>query len=195
MKSIPLYVALLLVAVVSLSACASSEMARINTPQWIEQNPNLQFDFTVPIYNNPIYLGVKVNVSFDGAAQFYMLRSDQPYARIKSCNLTFDEMERLTNLFEEARFASYPEMVPEYGQVSTPPSAIQMGYRPQRGRDYRTVYGAVSAKRDEPGYPDGFFDLLDGLAGFVSVQLNASASNTSAAQSQLPDRRVAAKRR
>ena len=170
-------------------------MTRINTPQWIDNNPNLQFDFTVPIYNDPIYLGVKVNVAFDGVAEFYLLRSDQPYARIKSCNLTFTEMERLANLFEEARFATYPEIVPANGQVSTPPSVVQMGYRAQQGRAYQTVYGAVSKKRDATAYPDGFFDLLDGLAGFVSEQLNASASRTRAGLHQPKDRQVAADRR
>ena len=192
MKTIPPLFALLLVAAATLSACSSSEPTRGNSPHWIDTNPNLQFDFTVPIYNNPIYLGIKVNVAFNGQARFYLLRSDQPYTRIKATTLTIDEMAYLASLFEEADIAAYPAIVPSNGQVSTPPSVVQMGYRAQKGLDYRTVYGAVSKKRDEAAYPDGFFDLLDGLSSFVSGQLNASASDRRAALPQAGDRRVAA---
>ena len=195
MKLSPPLWALLLVAAASLGACSSSEMTSINTPQWIDQNPNLQFDFTVPYYNNPIYLGIKVNVSFDGFARFYLLRSDEPYTRIASTSLTFEERAYLASLFDEAGFATFPEIVPASGQVSTPPSTVQMSYRAQRGRDHRTVYGAVSKKRNEAAYPDGFFDLLDGLAVFVSDKLNASTSHSHVGLHRPRDRRVAATRR
>ena len=185
--------ALLLVAAASLGACSSSEMTSINTPQWIDENPNLQFDFTVPYYNNPVYLGVKVNVSFDGLARFYLLRSDQPYTRIATTSLTFEERAHLANLFYEAGFATYPEIVPTSGQVSPPPSSVQLGYRSQRGSASQTVYGAVSKNRNEAAYPDGFFELLDGLAVFVSDKLNASRSHAGLHRPQ--DRRVAAKDR
>ena len=194
MKHSPTLWALLLVAAATLGACSSSEMTSINTPDWIDQNPNLQFDFTVPYYNNPIYLGVKVNVSFDGYARFYLLRSDEPYTRIASTSLTFEERAYLANLFDEAGFASYPELVPTSGQVSTPPSSVQLSYRAQRGHEHRSVYGAVAKKRNEAAYPDGFFDLLDGLAVFVSDKLNASASHSHVGLHQPRDRRVAARR-
>ena len=194
MKHSPTLWALLLVAAATLGACSSSEMTSINTPDWIDQNPNLQFDFTVPYYNNPIYLGIKVNVSFDGYARFYLLRSDEPYTRIASTSLTFEERAYLASLFDEAGFGSYPEMVPTSGQVGTPPSSVQLSYRAQRGRNPRSVYGAVSRKRNEAAYPDGFFDLLDGLAVFVSDTLNASTSHSHVGLHQPQDRRVAAKR-
>ena len=189
MKLTPPLFALLIVAAATLSACSSSEMTRVNTPQWIDKNPNLQFDFSVPIYNDPIFLSVRVNVSFDGMASFFLLRSDQPYARIKSTSLTFEERAYLASLFEEARFATYPAMVPTNGQVSTPPSAVHLGYRARKGRSYQTVYGAVSKRRNEATYPDGFFDLLDGLTRFVSGKINASASGSHAGLIRAPGRR------
>ncbi len=192
MKVSPPLWALLLVAVATLGACSSSEMTSLNTPEWIDQNPNLQFDFTVPYYNNPIYLGIKVNVSFNGYARFYLLRSDQPYTRIASASLTFEERAYLASLFDEAGFAAYPEMVPTNGQVGTPPSSVQLSYRARQGAASRTVYGAVSKKRNEAAYPDGFYDLLDGLSVFVSDKLNASTSHSHVGLHQPRDRRVAA---
>ena len=194
MKNTPPLFALLIVAAAMLSACSSSGLTSFNTPGWIDKNPNLQFDFTVPIYNDPVYLGVKVNVSFDGLARFYLLRSDQPYTRIQSASLTFEERAYLASLFEEARFATYPEVVPTNGQVSTPPSAVHLGYRAGKDRPHRMVYGAVSKNRNEATYPDGFFELLDGLTAFAAEKINGSASGRHAGLIRAPDRRVAAKR-
>ena len=122
------------------------------------------------------------------------MRSDQPYARIKSTSLTSEEQAYLASLFEEARFAAYPEVVPSNGQVSTPPSAVQLGYRAEKNRPSQIVHGAVSKKRNEATYPDGFFDLLDGLTEFAAGKINASASGRHAGLLRAPDRRVAAKR-
>ena len=194
MKKIPPTFALLLLAATLLSACSSSERTTANTPDWIGSNSNLQFDFSVPIYNDPIFLGVKVNVAFDGVAQFYLLRSDAPYSHIKSISLTVEEQAHLESLFREARFATYPEVVPSKGRVATPPSAIHMGYRAAQNRPAQSVYGAVSKYRNEGQYPDGFFDLLDGLTVFAARKLNASASGRYAAMLRVPDRRLAAGR-
>ena len=194
MKTTPPALALLLVAAAALSACSSSEMTRVNTPDWIDQNANIQFDFSLPIYNNPIYLGVKVDVSFEGMARFYLLRSDQPYRRIKSVSLTFEERAYLASLFEEANFAAYPSVVPVNGQVGMPPSAIHLGYRAGRDRPSQVVHGAVSKHRNEAAYPDGFFELLDGLTAFAAGKLNASTSDRHAGLLQVPDRPVAARK-
>ncbi len=194
MNTTPPALMLLIMAAVTLSACFSSQTASVNTPGWIDENPNLQYDFTLPIYNHPVYLGVKVNVSFSGMASFYLLRSDEPYRRIKSVSLTFEEQAYLASLFEEANFATYPDVVPSNGQVGTPPSAIRIGYRTGQDHPTQIVHGAVSKKRNEDAYPDGFFALLDGLTAFAAGKLNASASGKHAGLIRTPDRRVAAKK-
>ncbi len=188
----PALLALLLLAAATLSACSASEKTSTRGPQWIAQNPNLQFDFTVPIYNDPVFLGVKVNVSFNGMARFYLLRDDQPYTRIQTASLSPDEMAYLAGLFEEANLAMYPEIVPEGGLVSTPPSMVKLGYRSRKGQPYQRVWGAVARHRDEAAYPNGFIDLLDNLTAFVAGELTASASGSHAGLRQVGDRRAGA---
>ncbi len=158
---------LLLVATVALGACTSTEMIRLDTPQRIDTDPSLQFDFTLPLLGNAYHRRIRVNVSYDGEARFYMRDNEHPYARIKALLLTTEEITHLARLFEEADFARYPVIVPRNGQVSTQAHVVQLGYRSKKGGIARTVSGAVSTQRNVEAYPAGFFELIDGLADFI----------------------------
>lgn len=158
---------LLLVAALTMSACTSTEQLQFNTPQRIAEDPTLQFDFTVPILDDAYYRRIRVNVSFEGHATFYMRDDEFPYKRIKAAVLTDEEAAYLVDLFEEAGFAQYPVAVPQNGRLATPAHVVQLGYRAERGSAPHTVSGAVSKQRNVAAYPDGFFDLIDGLADFI----------------------------
>jgi len=158
---------LLLVAIVALGGCTSTEMIRFDTPQRIDTDPSLQFDFTLPLLGNAYHRRIRVNVSYDGEARFYMRDNHRPYVRIKALLLTAEEIAHLARFFEEADFARYPVIVPRKGQVSTPAYVVQLGYRSKKGGVARTVSGAISTQRNVEAYPTGFFELIDGLADFI----------------------------
>jgi len=158
---------LLLVAIVALGGCTSTEMIRFDTPQRIDTDPSLQFDFTLPLLGNAYHRRIRVNVSYDGEARFYMRDNHRPYVRIKALLLTAEEIAHLAHFFEEADFAKYPVIVPRKGQVSTPAYVVQLGYRSKKGGIARTVSGAISTQRNVEAYPAGFFELIDGLTDFV----------------------------
>ena len=158
---------LLLVAIVALGGCTSTEMIRFHTPQRIDTDPSLQFDFTLPLLGNAYHRRIRVNVSYDGEARFYMRDNHRPYVRIKALLLTTEEIAHLAHFFEEADFARYPVIVPRKGQVSTPAYVVQLGYRSKKGGLARTVSGAISTQRNVEDYPAGFFGLIDSLADFI----------------------------
>jgi len=158
---------LLIVATVAFSACMSTEKIHFDIPQRIAENPTLQFDFTLPILDDAYYRRIRVTVSFDGHAAFYMRDNERSYKRIRTTFLTDEEMTLLVNVFEEAGFATYPVLVPRNGQLVLPVHVVQLGYRSGKGSAPRTVSGAVSKQRNRVAYPAGFFELIDGLADFV----------------------------
>ena len=158
---------LLIVATVAFSACMSTEKIHFDIPQRIAEDPTLQFDFTLPILDDASYRRIRVTVSFDGQAAFYIRDNERSYKRIRTALLTDEEMTVLVNVFEEAGFATYPMLVPRKGQLVLPAHVVQLGYRSGKGSAPRTVSGAVSKQRNRAAYPAGFFELIDGLADFV----------------------------
>ena len=158
---------LLIVATVAFSACRSTEKIHFDIPQRIAEDPTLQFDFTLPILDDTSYRRIRVTVSFDGQAVFYMRDNERSYKRIRTAILTDEERTVLVNFFEEAGFATYPVLVPRKGQLVLPAHVVQLGYRSGEGSAPRTVSGAVSKQRNRAAYPAGFFELIDGLADFV----------------------------
>lgn len=162
----PVLVLLIAITVAS-GACTSTEKIGIDTPRPIADDPTLQFDFTLPILDDDHFRRIRVNVTFDGQAIFYMRDDELSYRRIRSALLTREEMAYLVDLFEETGFAAYPAVVPRTGQVVVPAHVVQLGYRATQGSAARTVSGAISKQRTATAYPAGFFTLIDGLADFV----------------------------
>ena len=158
---------LLIVVTVAFSACTSTEKIHFDIPQRIAEDPTLQFDFTLPILDDASYRRIRVTVSFDGQATFYMRDNERSYKRIRTTFLSDQEMTLLVNVFEEVGFARYPVLVPRKGQLVLPAHVVQLGYRLGKGSAPRTVSGAVSTQRNVEAYPTGFFELIDGLADFV----------------------------